>query len=238
MKAIWTIIMTLLVINALAILGVVGWLYQDGRLNQGRIDKVRDIFELTIEEETLEKQQAQELAEKTRQQALEVARLESVSDGPVTLADRLVAEQQGDELAIQRVERLGREIQDLRRQLRLAKQLLTKQEEELATQRQAFEQAIEKQIKLQENQDFQQAVRMYQQVKPKQAKQMFQRLIQQGKQSQVVEYLAAMQLRKAAGVLKQFKSPQEIAQATDLLQQLRERGIPMELDGLGGPEGL
>jgi hypothetical protein len=40
-----------------------------------------------------------------------------------------------------------------------------------------------------------------------------------------VDYLAAMQMRKAAGVLKEFKTPQEVAQASELLELLRRRGV-------------
>ncbi len=231
MKTIWTIITILLLINAL-LLGVgVGWLSNSGRLNQERIDRIRDMLTLTIEQEEKQAQLALELEEQTRQQAMDIARLESVSDGPVTLADRLQTELQGDELAAQRVERMKRDIADLRRQLRLSQELLAKKHQEMQSQQQVFDDAVQRQTKLQEDKDFQQTVRMYEQLKAKQTKQMFQELVGQGKARQVVDYLAAMQLRKAAAVLKEFKSPDEVAQATDLLQRLRERGIEMTADG-------
>lgn len=231
MRAVWTVISVVLLINTLALAGLVGWLHRTGRLDRQRVHRVRDMFSMTIEEEKQQKLMAQQLEQDSRQQAMEIARLESVSDGPVTLADRLEAEQRGDELAVQRIERLRRDIADMRRQLTLAQQQLDKKNQELAAQQRAFEEAVRAQTQLQEDADFQQTVRMFGQVKPAQAKQMFQELIRQGKKSQVVEYLAAMQLRKAAGVIKTFTSPDEISQATDLLQTLRERGI--ELAGSG-----
>ena len=231
MKTIWTIICILLLINALLLGAGVGWLHNSGRLNQERIDRIRDMLTLTIEQEEKQAQLAVELEEKTRQQAMDIARLESVSDGPVTLADRLHMELQGDELAAQRVERMKRDIADLRRQLRLAQELLAKKHQAMESQQQAFDDAVQRQTNLQEDKDFQQTVRMYEQLKAKQTKQMFQELVGQGKARQVVDYLAAMQLRKAAAVLKEFKSPDEVVQATDLLQRLRERGIEMTADG-------
>jgi hypothetical protein len=230
-RAVWTVITLLLLINALLMAGAAGWLYRSGRLDQERIDRIREMLSITIQQEKEQEMQAQALEEQSRQQALEIARLESVSDGPITLADRLHSEQLGDELAVQRIERLRRDISDMRRQLRLAKDLLAKQHAELSTQREAFEQAVERQTKLKRDEDFQQTVQMYQKVKPKQAKGMFQELLSQGKAEQVVDYLSAMQLRKAAAVLKEFKKPDEIVQATDLLQRLRERGIEMDRDG-------
>jgi len=232
-KALWTVISVVLLINVLLLAAGVGWLHRTGRLGQQRVDRVREMFSKTIKAEEQEVLKAKELEEQTRKQAQEIARLESVSDGPVTLIDRLQAEQRGDELAAQRVARLRRDISDMRRQLRLAKRLLAEKHETLKTERRAFEEAVERQLKLREDEDFQQTVRMYQGLKAKQAKQMFQRLIGQGKIGQVVEYLSAMQMRKATAVLKQFKSPEEVKQATDLLQKLRERGIELIQDGVG-----
>ncbi len=234
MKAVWTVITVLLLINVLLLAGGVGWLFKTGRLDQERFDRARDMFTKTIAEEKRETEQAKELEEQARQRAEEIARLESVSDGPVTLADRLQAELRGDDLAAQRVERLKRDIKDLRRQLALAKQLINQQHEDLAAQRQAFKEAVEAETKLKEDEDFQQTVRLYENVKAKQAKQMFQQLMGQNKVDEVVDYLSAMQQRKAAAVLKQFKSPPEIAQATVLLQRLRERGIEMDQPGSPG----
>jgi hypothetical protein len=60
---------------------------------------------------------------------------------------------------------------------------------------------------------------------------MMQQLLAQGETELVVEYLAAMQVRIAAKVLGSFETPAEIAQATELVERLRVRGIePMPAD--------
>ena len=53
-------------------------------------------------------------------------------------------------------------------------------------------------------------------------------LIKQGKQDEVVEYLAAMQLRKSAAILDQFKADNEVPVAAQLLEASRTRGITPE----------
>ncbi len=224
-KTLWAVLCVVLWINLLAAAGFVAWLYKSGRLNQDRVDRIRQMLTLTVAEEEEQRQQAAAQEEEARQKAMEAARLESVSDGPDTLDDFLKAERLGDEMAMQRIERLQRDIRDLQRQLAIAKQLYTKQSEQFAAERKAFEEAASAQSRLQRDQNFQQAVRMYEQVKPRQAKEMFQELIRRDQTAQVVDYLAAMQMRKAASVLKEFKTPAEVAQATELIQRLRQRGV-------------
>lgn len=227
MRTLWTAITIVVLINVLLLGGVLLWLKSTGRIDAERVRRVGNIFSVPIEQEQQLQAEADALEEQARQQALDLARLESVSDGPISLADRLEAQQQRDDLATMRLDRLKRDIRDLQQQLELSKRLLAEKEAQLQSDRDAFTQALQQQQQLEQDENFQQTVSMYEQLKPKQAKQMFQDLIARGQIDQVVDYLAAMQLRKAAGALKQFKSPEEITLATELLQRLRERGIDL-----------
>src|SRR5690606_35920985 len=152
---------------------------------------------------------------------------EAVADGPKTTQDRLAEQQQRDEIAEARVLRLQRDIADLQRQLELAQTQIAKDRAQLVADRQAFEQARQRDLELQASESFQQAVQTYEQLKPRQVKQMFQQLLDEGKSAQVVDYLAAMQLRKSGAVLKEFKEPDEVGQATALIEALRQRGIDL-----------
>lgn len=228
MKTAWTVISIVVLANMLALAGFVGWLRFTGRLDRARVNHLVEMFTLTVEQEVLEKEKAQALEEQAREQALQVARLESVGEGAVTLADRLHAQQQGSEAATLRVERMQREVHDLQRQLELTKQLLSKQRQELNDERKVFTEQARAADELRDDKNFQNALRMYEGVKPKQAKQMFQELMRRGMTDQVVDYLAAMQPRKAATVLKTFKSQVEIEQVADLVQRLRERGVAVD----------
>ncbi len=218
-------ILLLLALHFVALLGVVGWLAGTGRLDKQRVHQVVDTFKLTISQAQQQQQEAEQQAKQAQEKAEQAARLEAVADGPRTLQDHLAAEQRTDALAMHRVERIERETDDLRQQIERAKKLISKQKQELQQERDKFEQAVKKHNEQKASEDFQQTVKMYEQLKPDQAKQMFQDLIAQGETDRVVDYLAEMQLRKAAKVLQQFKSDQEIQQATLLLEKLRNRGV-------------
>lgn len=226
MKTLWTALCLLLLLHALALAAFVGWLKSSGRLDRTRLTHVKTIFVHTIADEKKQADEAAKTAEENKQKAIEAARLESVANnGPVSVADRLKADAQVDDIAMQRVERLQRDIADLRSQLVKAKDLLAKQKADLDAQRKSFEDEIKAETAKREDADFQQAVKTYEQLDPEQVKGMFQTLMQQGKTKDVVDYLASMQLRKAAAVLKEFKTPDEIVQATGLVQKLRDRGV-------------
>lgn len=231
MKSLLWSITFLVLIHLLAAAIFAGWLWQSGRVNTERLSAAVDIFRLTIAEEQAQEEEAARLEAEAREMAERAARLEAVADGPRTLQDRLAIEERADELAIHRLDRLQRETTDLKRQIARAKELIAEQKAELDAERKAFDEFVAATTQRMQDDDFQMAVAMYEQLKPRQAKQMFQQLIAEGRTDEVVDYLAAMQLRKAAGVLKEFKTPPEIEQATMLIQRLSERGVYPVEDG-------
>lgn len=224
MKQAIFIIMAAITINALALAGFVGWLHWSGRLNRDRVDRVVSTFKPTVEQEKKQQLEKEEKEAAEAKSKAELARMAKVSAGPLTLEDRIRSEAQSEDVAVQRLERLQRETADLRRQLEMAKQLVGTQKAELDAQKKAFAETVQRDEKLKADQSFQQTVEMYEQLKSTQVKEIFQNLLKQGKQAEVLDYIAAMQQRKAASVLKEFKTPQEIQVATDLMRRLRERG--------------
>lgn len=225
MKTLLVAVAVLLALHFLAVLGLVGYLGATGRLSRDRLHEVVDVFRLTNAQARQQAQQAAELAATAREKAQAVARLSSTAASPHTLEGRLAMQQVGDDLAMHRLERLQRDTADLRREMEQAKAIVTKGKAALDAERAQFKAFLAAQSKRQLDQDFKQTVRMYEQLKPTQTKQMFQTLMANGKTEEVVQYLAAMQLRKAGKVIAQFKTPSEIQQATHLLELLRQRGI-------------
>lgn len=225
MRTTMTAIMILVLIHLLAAAGFVLWLHQNDRLSQERFARVVDIFRDTIEQEQARQQEAEQYAEKARQLAEQVARLQSVADGPRTMETRLEERVQADEQRQLIIERLTEDRRALLRQLEVARRDLTQREAELVRQQEAFETFMTERAEQLADDDFQQAVRMYEQLEPRQGKRMFQQLLAEGKQSQVVDYLAAMQIRRAGAVLGEFKTDQEVTQAAQLVEQLRLRGV-------------
>lgn len=238
MRSFWTVISVVLLINVLALAGFGVWLYADGRIDEDRLERVVDMFSMKVADEAAVKEQDDIKKNREAEAAREAARLERVADGPAQLAQQIVEDQEKDEIALQRMERLKRDIQDLQRTNDMARRLLAEERAKLDTDRKAFEDALVAAKKKHEDEDFKQAVKMYEQLRAKQSKEMFQQLMAQQKTDQVLEYLAAMQLRKAAAVLKEFKTTPEIAQATELVQRLRERGVNVtEPEQATGPIG-
>lgn len=225
MKTLWNAICIVLFINVLALAGFAFWLNQTHRLSGDRVRRAIELFKPTASQEQAVKEQAAREADEAGKKAAERAHLDAVSRGETTMQDRLREQEDRDTIEMQRLERKRRETADLQNQLEIYKTEFAKQKAELDAKRKEFEEFRSREEKLKTDADFQQAVQMYEKLPAKQAKEMFITLLSEGKEPQVIDYLAAMQQRKASGVLKEFKTPEEIKVATELVQRLRERGV-------------
>ena len=224
MKLLWNVLMGFILINLLAAVGFVGWMYADGRINKARIDRVVDTFKLTIDQEKMQQAEADALEAQNKQYEAQQARLASTGEGLETLDERLGRRQQTDEITRSRMQFLNEQNQALRDEMARFKEDFAEREAELASDREAFEQWIQDEADKTKDENFLQVVSLYEKQPPKQTKQAFQALIVQGEMEQVVDYLAAMSSRKAAGVLSEFKTPTEVAVAAEMLERLRTRG--------------
>lgn len=228
MRTAWNVISVLLLLHLVALIGGGFWLHSSGRLSRQRLHAAVEIFRPTLEEERAREAHAADLARQAQEVREQAAHLQSVALGPRTVADRLQEQDLRDSIAEARVQRLQRDILDLQRRIESDKQMLLQQKSEIEAREGELRAAIERETKLRNDRDFKQAVAMYEQLRARQAKEIFQKLLAEGRTDDVVDYLAAMQLRKAAAVLKEFKETSEIGQATVLLQRLRDRGIRVD----------
>jgi hypothetical protein len=220
-KTIWTALSILVWVNLVGLVGFVVWLHFSGRLSHERVSQIREILTPTVEGvEKMNAEQAAVVTEPVAGSELDEMGLSETA----TVEDQIERDQQGEELAQHKIGRLQRNVNDLQRQLEFAKRVYLKKLSEASSQQETREEVVVEPPKPEDPAAFQRAVKMYEQVKSKQAKEMFQELIKGDQIDQVVDYLAAMQARKAAAVLKEFKTPSEITQATDLIQRLRKRG--------------
>lgn len=237
MKAIGWATLVLLLLHLLAGAGYVGWLASSGRIDRDRLRRAAAIFEVPIEEE---KQQVEKLKAEAEQQAkkLHMAQaLQHVETVGLKSFNQMITESAGKEqVADLRADRIARDIEDLRRRFEADKQLVEKRLKEVQAREMALKKLLEEEASLRESRDFKLAVQMYEQLKPRQVKDMFAELIRQNQTGQVVEYLAAMQLRQAASVIKEFKAPQEVPVATQLMELLRARGVNLLAPALGRAE--
>ncbi|MEM7626407.1 MAG: hypothetical protein AAF333_12495 [Planctomycetota bacterium] len=232
MKALLAAFIILVFLHLIAAVGFIGWLGATDRVNGERLQQVVDVFTPTIaqeEQSRLDAELAAAEAEAVRQQ---LVRLENVADGPKTLEDRLMENFEDDEFDLHRLERLNSETEAIRRRLDQDKQLIAKEWADFEKRETEFQEMVARRTAVMQEEDFKRAVKTLEQLPPKQAKQMVQQYIADGKIDDAVDYLAAMQLRKSAAVLKAFKAEEDIPQAAELLQKLRDRGK----DPFGGAE--
>lgn len=233
-KAVGIAVVIVLILNLLMLLGVVGWLGATDRLNRERIDAVVEVFAPTIAAEERAAEEAAAVAEAEAVAAKEEARLATAATGLTTLDERLRTRSVSEDLLAEATARMRVEREAIERRLSTSEQVITRLRDELEAERQRFAEFVENQRAQQLDEDFKQAVSFYEQMQPKQAKASFEQLIAAGEEDQVIDYLGAMQLRKAGAVLREFKSPEDVAIATRLLSRLRQRGVD-PLARTGGP---
>ncbi len=224
MKTLWQAISVIAVLHVLLALGLLVFLVGSDRLNRERMSAVKDTFENTIAAEQQAEEQAAKLEQEAKEQAERLARLTGDDEKVVTTAERLEEDQRRTEYALRRLERTREEIEALKRNLELLQQSARKQQKEVAEKQQTFEKMVEEWREQRDREGFSQAVELYEQLPPKQTKSMFIELLEEGGMDEVVRYLEAMQPRKAAGVLREFKTDEELSWAVQLTERLRTRG--------------
>lgn len=230
MKPLWQFTIGLLVIHAIALVAILAWLGASDRLNGDRIRAVGDLFRHTVTEQAKLDAEAEAEAEQQLAEDRNSARLRSASMGKVSVTDRLAADRKADELSLQRVQWLARATENLTSRLERDKALIAEQKAKLDADREKLLSDVDKRGGEKLDEDFLLAVQMIEQLEPVAAKAVFQQLIDQGNDEQVIEYLVAMELRKAGAVLREFTTPDEMRQAKELIQKLRHRGIDAPKD--------
>ena len=223
MRSLFTAFILVLVINLLALGALAGWLGASGRLSKDRLQAAVEVFNHTSAEEARLAEEAEKAEREAQALAERALRMEQVAGGPVTPEARLESIQVVDDKTRALLERQKVEAEALKRQLDAQQRYIEQKISELDAKQQAFDQAIASRIEQMQNEDFREAIAMLEGIPPKQAKQVIQEWLTAGDQQQVVDYLSAMEERKAAKVLKEFKLPNEVAQAAVLIEKLRQR---------------
>ncbi len=225
MKSAWIAIMIALVLNVLGAVGFVGYLYGTDRLDLERLRRVAAVFEMTLEQENAAQEQAELLRQAQAKEQAEAEHLRRVAMGPQSMTDRLALMQQVSDVAAETENRRADDLRAVQRRLDQGWSELRREKEALDAERVAFEAQTRTLREQREDQAFQQAVALYESIPAKQARQQFMELIAGGRMDQVVDYLASMNKRKAVGVLSEFKGPEDVPVATELLERLRARGV-------------
>ncbi len=233
MRTLATAFTLVLIINLIAGAGFVGWLAMSGRLDKQRVQQTVDMYRVTVDQQAADEARLQEEAEEQAALEQEAIRMEQVAGGPLTPEQVLNSLHDVDAYYDQLIKRRDAEVTAIQRQIDSTRAMVEAQYAQLEAERAEFQALQERWLEASQEEDFKQAVAMLEGIPARQAKQVLQDMLGRGEEQQVVSYLAAMDERKANGVLKEFKTPEEVAQAAQLIEQVRLRsGLALQEAGL------
>lgn len=235
MKRIWTLISVMAAANMLALMAFIGWLQVSDRLDIQRVRDMRGLFSETLTEQLAREQlEADQLAE--AEKARESAAEEVLTGEPIDSADWLRINWELREQDSERLERLRREVDDLKRTLADARANLNADIAAFERMKEAFDAERDRITRIEGDVQFKKAVDTYATLKPAAAVRMMVQMMGQppadGTEGtlQVVSYLNAMEERKRSSIIGEFEKI-DPALAADLLERLRTYGL-----GVRGPE--
>lgn len=214
MKKMIHIIMALLAINFLAIGGGVGWLVQTKRLDKDKLHAIREIvFPATTQASTT--QPASEETTTRPINPLEALLARSSGRAPTEQVEMI---QRNFDTQMAQLDRRQRELNDLERQVELAKQQMTRDRVALDNEQKALAEQKAQTARLASDKGFQDSLTLYNSMPAKQVKTIF---LAMG-DDEIVQYLQAMEPRAATRIIKEFKSPAEIARIQKVMEKMRQ----------------
>jgi hypothetical protein len=221
MKTIWNVLAILAFANVVAMVGVVGWLLNTGRLDAGRVEAVRALLaETTADEAARLSRERQETAASIEQTRME----EELSRPPVTASEQVAARIEASEVDRQRIERMRREVMDLQRTLQRERSALSEDSAAFEAARDAFLEMRERVLATEQDEQFRKSVEVLNGMKAKDSATTLLELIVGGDRDRAVDYIDAMDERARVKVMTEV-TKLDPALAAGLLEDLRVRGI-------------
>lgn len=224
MRSLWITVSCLALAHLLALGAFVGWLHTTGRLNTARVERLREIFAPTLAQEA-----AHRAAEEAKAQEHAAALVQAAHQAvPPVAAARQVSEKTADaDVQQARIERVKREVEDLRRTLALERADLDARQTAFDRRVAEFD-AMRARLQKQEGEEqFRKAVELYASLPAAKAQELLQTLVDAGDTEQVVAYLNRMETRTARKIIEKFPDPK---MAADLLERLRTLGVEAHAD--------
>lgn len=215
MKKLGGVIVLTLAINFLALAGGIAYLFQTNKLDRAKVLAIKEMIFAPPPVDPASTQPSTQ-DEPTTKPANSLDKLLAEASGR-TAGEQVEFIQRSFDAQMALLDRRQRELTDLQRQVDLAKQqmerdrvALEKGRTELATQQQLAK-------KLETDKGFQDSLQLYNTMSGKQVKSIFMTL----DDATVRQYLQAMQPRKAAGIIKEFKTPDEVARIQNVMEAMR-----------------
>ena len=215
MKRVWDVIVLTLAVNFVALAGVIGWLYQSGRLDRERVTKIKAVLFPGPVAPPPATQPSE--ASATTQPTLRLEQL-LASHSNMTAGQQVDFIRQTFESQMAQLERREQELAGLKTQVDLANEKLATDRTALDAERKQLTDEQQQARRLAADQGFQDSLNLYNSMPPRQVKTVFLTLGDDA----VMQYLQAMQPRTAGKVIKEFKAPDEIDRIQRILEKMRK----------------
>jgi flagellar motility protein MotE (MotC chaperone) len=211
MKKLFDVFVLLLAVNFLAVAGFAVWLVKSHRVDRDKALAIREMVFPSTAPAT------QPAADATTQPTAALDELVARASGR-TAAEQVEFIQRTFDAQRAQLDRREREVKDLERQVELAKQKMARDRLAFETEKLALKKREDEATKLANDKGFQDALDRYVSMPPKQVKQIFMTL----EEKTAVSFLQAMEPSRAAKILKEFKTPDEVDRAQKFLERMRQ----------------
>jgi flagellar motility protein MotE (MotC chaperone) len=220
MRKLLNVITITLALNFLAVLGALGWLVASGKLTRESVAAMRQALDTNTPAET----SAAPTTQPTTQPAADsMAQLEELlrqhAGRPMT--EQVQFLQQRFDAQATALDRRARELNDLQRQVDLAQQKLAADRRRFESELATFNEERRQATAVVQDKAFDDSLALYSKMSAKQVKQVFAGL----DDVTVTRYLRSMDPRVAAKIIKEFKTPDEIARIQRIMESLRKSGV-------------
>jgi hypothetical protein len=221
MKRVWDVLILTLAVNFLALAGIVGWMYQGGRLDKDHIAKIKEVLfpPPTVPEP------ATQPSNPTTRPTLQLEEL-LAKHSNMTAGQQVDFIRQTFDTNMAQLDRRARELLDLQAQIDLANAKLVGDRTTLDADRKRLTDEREKARKLASDQGFQDSLNLYNTMPARQVKTIFMTL----NDDAMLQYLQAMDSRTASKVIKEFKTTEETERVQRVLERMR-KGEPTTREG-------
>jgi hypothetical protein len=216
MKKLFSVLTLLLAVNFLAVAGGVGYLVQTQKLTKESIAKIKDILFAPSETAGPTTQPTVAKGDPTTQPALRLEELLARKSGQ-TATEQVQFIQQAFDSQMAVLDRRQREMADQKALIDKAKAQLAKDREDLERQRQELSDKQKEATRLADDKGFQDSLALYNTLPGKQVKTIFMSL----DDATIQQYLQAMEPRSSARIVKEFKTPEELARIQKVLERIR-----------------
>lgn len=214
MKKLFNALAWMFALNFLGVVGMVGWLYSGGRLDREHVTALKQVlFPSTApatQPTTAPAVAAVPLGSKKLEQLL-------ASKTHLQTSEQMTYLQGAFDSQKAELDRKERDAKDLIDQARREQETISRERTALAEAQKKLDADRQEQTKLDHDKGFQESLQRYQAMSTKQVKEIFMKL-----DDDIAErYLEAMPERTAARIMKEFKSPEELARVQKIMEKMR-----------------